>query len=75
LHLSFRAIFETPDRGSGAAGEVAALLAGPLGWDEARRREQVARYRAGVDAALAAEREDSDEAALAAAARVRAEAP
>jgi glycerol-3-phosphate dehydrogenase len=60
-----RAIFEMPDRGSGAAGEVAALLARTLGWDEARRREEVARYRTAIEAARAAEDALTDEAALA----------
>jgi glycerol-3-phosphate dehydrogenase len=60
-----RAIFETPDRGSGAAGEVASLLARTLGWSEARRDGEVERYRTAIEAARAAEDALTDEAALA----------
>ncbi|MEK7330159.1 MAG: FAD-dependent oxidoreductase, partial [Candidatus Eisenbacteria bacterium] len=34
----------TPDRGRVAAAEVAAVLARRLGWDEARRRDELQRY-------------------------------
>jgi glycerol-3-phosphate dehydrogenase len=61
-----RAVFETPDRGVAAAREVAALVAEPLGWDEARCREEVDRFRLAVEAALKAEHETTDEAAVAA---------
>jgi glycerol-3-phosphate dehydrogenase len=44
---------EADDRGEAAAGEVAGLMAGPLGWDPARERAEADRYRA----RLAAERE------------------
>ena len=32
--------------GTGAAGEIAALIAPVLGWDEARQRKEVADYEA-----------------------------
>jgi len=34
----------TPDRGRVAAGEVATVMAKKLGWDEARRRDELQRY-------------------------------
>jgi glycerol-3-phosphate dehydrogenase len=60
-----RAIFETADRGVRAADDVAALCAGPLGWDDTRRETEVARFRSQVEAAVKAEQETNDEAALA----------
>ncbi|MFV0457903.1 MAG: glycerol-3-phosphate dehydrogenase/oxidase [Actinomycetales bacterium] len=46
---------ETPDRGVAAATEVADLIAGPLGWDEAEKAHQVEHYRQRVAAELAAQ--------------------
>jgi glycerol-3-phosphate dehydrogenase len=37
---------EDPEAGTGAAVEVAALVAPVLGWDETRQQEEVAGYRA-----------------------------
>lgn len=41
LHL----YYETRDHGLRAAARVAELMAGELGWDEARRQDEVVRYR------------------------------
>lgn len=57
---------ETPDRGLSAAPEVAALLAGPLGWSDRTREEEVEAYRCRVEADRAAEAAPTDSAALAA---------
>ncbi len=35
---------ETPDAGAAAAEPVALLMGRELGWDEARRREEIDRY-------------------------------
>jgi C-terminal domain of alpha-glycerophosphate oxidase len=57
---------ETRDRGLGAAERAAALVGEVLGWDDARRAQEVARYRAQMDADRRAEREPDDDAAVAA---------
>jgi glycerol-3-phosphate dehydrogenase len=41
-----RVAIEEPDAGVGAAERVAALVAGPLGWDTTRQKEQVEAYAA-----------------------------
>ena len=61
-----RAAFETRDRGLEAARAVAELIAEPLGWDGTRVNEEVERFRAFTEAALRAEAETTDEAAIAA---------
>jgi glycerol-3-phosphate dehydrogenase len=52
--------YEQADRGDAALDEIADLLAPVLGWDEARRAEEIAAYRSRVDAETAAERELDD---------------
>jgi glycerol-3-phosphate dehydrogenase len=51
---------ETSDRGLSAAGEAAALMAGPLRWDSGQPAREVEHYRAAVAAQRAAEEADSD---------------
>lgn len=58
-----RAAIETWDRGLRAAPEAAALMAGPLGWDDRQTRQEVERYRAVVAAERAAEEAPTDQAA------------
>jgi len=62
-----RICFETFDRGVRAARPTAELLAGVLGWDEARTAAEVAAYEARIAAERAAQRQPDDEAAVAAA--------
>jgi len=66
-----RLSYEQADRGTASARAVAELVAGPLGWDDARVEEEVSSYLARVEAERAAEVEDDD----AAAERRRLEAP
>lgn len=61
-----RIAFETHDRGAAAAAAVAALMAGPLGWDDEQAEREVAHFRRRVAAELAAQEERDDAAALAA---------
>jgi glycerol-3-phosphate dehydrogenase len=51
-----RMAFETPDGGVCAAPAVAALIAAHLGWDETTVADELARYRAQVDAEQASRR-------------------
>ncbi len=62
---------ETRDRGLAAVDEVSEIVAPLLGWDPARTAEEVAAYRARVEAIRAAEEETTD----AAAERARLRAP
>jgi glycerol-3-phosphate dehydrogenase len=55
-----RIAIEVADRGVAAAPRVAALMAAELSWDDARQREEVARYRAGIAALLAGEQAPGD---------------
>jgi glycerol-3-phosphate dehydrogenase len=57
---------ETHDRGLKAAPRIADLLGGALGWTRTRRVAELTRYEARVAAALHAEQECSDDAAVAA---------
>jgi glycerol-3-phosphate dehydrogenase len=59
-----RLALAAPDRGLAAAAPAAALMAGPLGWDQARARDEVEAWRARVAAARAGEAERDDDAAL-----------
>ena len=52
--------YETRDRGVSAAREVAEILAGELGWDEARREAEIEAYSAFIAARLEAEHTTSD---------------
>lgn len=58
--------YEVADRGIGAAREVAELIAPELGWDAERTEAEIRAYTAHIEARLAAEQTDSDEAAVAA---------
>jgi glycerol-3-phosphate dehydrogenase len=55
-----RIAFELADRGIAAAPQAAALMAAELGWDAARTSQEVARYRDGIAAMLAAEQAPDD---------------
>ena len=55
-----RARIQVADRGAAAAEPVAELIGEVLGWDHARRELEIARYRALVEADLAAEKALSD---------------
>ncbi len=55
-----RTAIEVRDRGLAAAPRAAALMAGELGWDEARASLEVSRYRDAVTADLAAQAEPDD---------------
>jgi glycerol-3-phosphate dehydrogenase len=55
---------EAEDHGLTAAAEVASLMGQELGWDEARLAEEIAHYRARVDAELAAQQLPDDESAM-----------
>jgi glycerol-3-phosphate dehydrogenase len=55
-----RVAIETRDRGAAAAPETAALMAAELGWSDERTAAELARYRAVVQAQLAAEAADDD---------------
>jgi glycerol-3-phosphate dehydrogenase len=65
-----RTAIEVRDRGLAAAPRAAALMAGELGWDEARASLEVSRYRDAVTADLAAQAEPDDLRAYQAAAAV-----
>ncbi|HSJ45533.1 MAG TPA: glycerol-3-phosphate dehydrogenase/oxidase [Euzebyales bacterium] len=71
LERRTRISFEVPDSGLEAAPVVANLMGEVLGWDEQTREHELELYRARVQAAQAALRESTDEAAVA----VSAEAP
>ncbi len=60
LERRTRLDYETRDRGVAAADEVAALLAGELGWDTATVQREVETYRAFIEARLAGEATASD---------------
>lgn len=60
-----RASIETSDRGTGAAPEVAAIMAPLLGWGEAGAAAEVKAYRELVAAEVAAEQEVDDDHAAA----------
>ena len=62
LHRT-RLNYEVADRGLAALEEIAGILAGVLGWDEATRLGEVASYTARAEAEAAAEREPDDAAA------------
>jgi glycerol-3-phosphate dehydrogenase len=64
LERRTRLALTAPDRGLSAAAPTAQLMAGPLGWDHARVREEVESWQARVAAAQAGEAERDDEAAL-----------
>jgi glycerol-3-phosphate dehydrogenase len=70
-----RIVFETRDRGVAAAAEVAGLMAGELGWDEARVGREVAEYREAMAAELAAQAEPGDDLAYAARVKIPDPAP
>jgi glycerol-3-phosphate dehydrogenase len=55
-----RISIETPSRGVESAPAVAALVAPVLGWDEQRVADEVAAYRARVDAELDSQKELAD---------------
>ena len=65
LERRTRVSFEVPDSGLEAAPVVADLMAQELGWDEQQRDHELDLYRARVEAAHAARRETTDEAAVA----------
>jgi glycerol-3-phosphate dehydrogenase len=58
--------YETRDRGADAAAEIASLLAGDLGWDQATQDREVQTYQAFIQARLAGEAASTDEEAAAA---------
>lgn len=58
--------YEVRDRGVGAADEIAGIMAGELGWDDATRDREIATYHAFIDARLAGESARTDEEAAAA---------
>jgi glycerol-3-phosphate dehydrogenase len=66
-----RISIEAWDRGVSAAPVVAALMAGVLGWDEARTATEIERYLQRVEAEIASQKQPDDESAD----RVRLEAP
>jgi glycerol-3-phosphate dehydrogenase len=61
-----RISIETPDRGTAVAAEVAALVAGPLGWSEAIAHREVKHYLARVAAERDSQTRPDDETADAA---------
>ncbi len=63
--------FEQADRGRKAVEDVARIMAGPLGWDEATVRHEVEHYRSRLDAESAAQAMLDDAAADAVRAPVR----
>ena len=71
MHRRTRMVYEYADEALAALPEVARIVAGELGWSDARRDEEVAAYTAVADAVAAAARTSDD----AAAARARAAAP
>jgi glycerol-3-phosphate dehydrogenase len=66
LERRTRLAITTRDRGTRAAGEVAALMAGALGWNEERTAREVTGWERRVAAERAGERERDDAGALAA---------
>ncbi|WP_375537577.1 glycerol-3-phosphate dehydrogenase/oxidase [Demequina sp. NBRC 110057] len=58
-----RLVYEVADAGVAAADEIAAIIADVQGWDDARVAEEVASYRARVEADADAARQADDEAA------------
>jgi glycerol-3-phosphate dehydrogenase len=64
LERRTRIAITAPDRGLAAAAPAARLMAGALGWDDARVREEVEAWHARVAASRAGEAERDDEAAL-----------
>jgi glycerol-3-phosphate dehydrogenase len=71
MHRRTRMVYEYADEAVAALPEVARIVAGELGWSDARRDEEVSAYTAVADAVAAAARASDD----AAAARARAAAP
>ncbi|MFC7374872.1 glycerol-3-phosphate dehydrogenase/oxidase [Brachybacterium sp. GCM10030268] len=61
LQRRTRLDYETPDRGTDAAEEIAALVGPDLGWDEDARRREIDSYREFIAARLEGERATSDE--------------
>ena len=59
-----RIFMETADRGTDAAPHVARLIGEVLGWDDARRSEEIAAYRRMVDAERRAAEMPNDEKAV-----------
>ncbi|WP_045824023.1 glycerol-3-phosphate dehydrogenase/oxidase [Williamsia herbipolensis] len=55
-----RMSIETTDRGTGAAVEVADIVAGPLGWDADQRAREIENYRARVAAEIESQRQPDD---------------
>ncbi len=66
-----RIYLEAGDRGLAAAGRVALLMAGVLGWDDATRAAEVARYQRRLSAELEAQQAPDDDEAAAVRARHR----
>jgi glycerol-3-phosphate dehydrogenase len=66
LERRTRLALTAPDRGLAAAAPAAALMAGALGWDAERTRDEIDAWRARVAAARAGEAQRDDDAALAA---------
>ncbi|HET8970482.1 MAG TPA: glycerol-3-phosphate dehydrogenase/oxidase [Candidatus Nanopelagicales bacterium] len=66
-----RIYLEAGDRGLAAAGRVALLMAGVLGWDDATRAGEVVRYQRRLTAELQAQQAPDDDAAAATRDRVR----
>jgi glycerol-3-phosphate dehydrogenase len=66
LERRTRLALTAPDRGLGAAGAAAALMAGALGWSPDRARAETDAFRARIAARRAGESEPDDDRALAA---------
>jgi glycerol-3-phosphate dehydrogenase len=66
LERRTRLALTAPDRGLGAAGAAAALMAGALGWSPDRARAETDAFRARIAARRAGEAEPDDDRALAA---------
>ncbi len=60
LRKRVRLDYEQRDRGLAAAPEIADIMAPLLGWDDARRDEELASYKARVEAEAAAETKTND---------------
>ncbi|MBK5238343.1 MAG: glycerol-3-phosphate dehydrogenase, partial [Actinomycetales bacterium] len=58
-----RLSIETSDRGATAAPVVARIMAPVLGWNAVRVKAEIANYLAMVEAELASQRQNDDEAA------------